>query len=192
MSQITIRCAGCGAAVRYDPTSESLKCPYCGHTEALPATQSRIRGNPPPEALEEVPAPSGKNIAHHRVQSCQSCGAAIAYDENRVSKRCDFCGAEAVGEALLTEQPIQPQGVLPFRITPGRGPPGLPNLAQNTCGLPLSDLTKKSPPPRAEGASISPLWDVLMRRAHATWRAVPGYYRTRTEILLQIPRTRPP
>ncbi len=185
MSQITVRCAGCGAAVRYDPASESLRCPYCGHAEALPATQSRIREISLLEAIEEVRLPR-ENLAHHRVQSCQSCGAAIAYDENRLSQRCDFCGAEAVGEALLTEQPIQPQGVLPFRLTPDEAQKAFQTWLKHLWFAP-SDLTKKARLEELRGVYL-PLW-TFDAQAQATWRAVPGYYRTRTESYYN-PQTR--
>jgi transcription elongation factor Elf1 len=185
MSQITIRCAGCGAAVRYDPASESLKCPYCGHGEALPTTQSRIQEIPLLEAIEQVQLPK-KAIDHHRVLSCQSCGAAIAYDERRVARRCDFCGAETVGEALLAEEPIQPQGVLPFRITPEEAQEAFQVWLKNLWFAP-SDLTQKTRVEELKGIYL-PLW-TFDAQAHATWWAVPGYYRTRTESYYN-PQTR--
>lgn len=185
MAQVTIRCAGCGAAVHYDAATETLKCPYCGHTEAIPASKSSIREIPLSEAMEQVELPR-EAIADHRVQACQSCGAAIAYDENRAAKRCDFCGSEAVSEALLTELPIQPQGVLPFRLTPQEAHKAFQLWLRHLWFAP-SDLAKKASIEELKGVYL-PLW-TFDAHAQAAWRAVPGYYRTRIESFYN-PQTR--
>ncbi len=185
MTQITLRCGGCGAAVRYDAATEKIKCPYCGYTEEIPATQESIREIPLSEALEQIQLPR-EAIAHHQVQTCKSCGAVIAYDEKRVAKRCDFCGAEAVSEAILTEQPVQPQGVLPFRITPEEAQKAFQTWLRSLWFAP-SDLTRKARMEDLRGIYL-PLW-TFDAEAQATWQAVPGYYRTRTELYYN-PQTR--
>jgi len=185
MTQVTIRCAGCGAAVRYDAATEKLKCSYCGLVEELPASQSHIREIALSEAMEQVELPR-ESIAHHRVQTCKSCGAAIAYDEKQVARRCDFCGAEAISEALLTEQPIQPQGVLPFRLTPEEAHKAFQMWLRHLWFAP-SDLTRKASVQELRGIYL-PLW-TFDAYVHAAWRAIPGYYRTRTQSYYN-PQTR--
>ncbi len=163
--------------MRYDAATEKLKCPYCGLVEELPASRNLIREIPLSEALEQIELPR-EAITHHRVQTCESCGAAIAYDEKHVSKRCDFCGAASVLETLLTEQPIQPQGVLPFRLTPEEAHKAFQRWLRHLWLAP-SGLTRKASVQELRGIYL-PLW-TFDAHAYASWRAIPGYYWTYTE-----------
>jgi len=178
MGQITIRCKGCGGAVSYDAATEKLKCPYCGQEEALPATQTQIREIAIEEALQGLPNRDSAALEAHKVQTCQSCGASIAYDEKKPSRRCDFCGAEAVSEAVLAGLPLEPQGVLPFSITPSEAQGSFQRWLRSLWFAP-SDLTKRAKLEDLRGIYL-PLW-TFDAQAQAHWRAVPGWYRTRQE-----------
>ncbi len=178
MGLVTLRCGGCGAAIQYDAEARSLKCPYCGRAEELPPSQGRIREIPIEEALAGSYIVPREQLSQHQVASCQSCGAQIAYEGGQLSRRCDFCGADAVQAAPFNELPIAPQGVLPFTIGPKEAQTQFARWLKALWFAP-NDLTKRAHLLELRGVYL-PLW-TFDAQAEAHWRATPGYRRTRTE-----------
>lgn len=178
MGLVTLRCAGCGASIQYDAGSEMLKCPYCGRTERLAPSRDRIREIPLEEALAGRYELQRESLSHHQVASCTSCGAQIAYEGGKISSRCDFCGADTVQTAPLSELPIAPQGVLPFAIEPKEAQAQFLRWLRALWFAP-SDLTKRAHLLELRGVYL-PLW-TFDAQAEAYWQATPGYHRTRTE-----------
>ncbi|GIV23253.1 MAG: hypothetical protein N3A68_02205 [Bacteroidia bacterium] len=170
----TVRCKGCGASVVYEPGTESLKCPYCGAQEEIPAQYEGIQEIDLEEALRAA-QPAREALPEHKVLFCASCGAQIAYREARA--KCDFCGAEAVSEKALTEQPVRPQGVLPFALSPEEAQQVFQTWLKNLWFAP-NDLRQRSRIQELRGVYL-PLW-TFDAQVEAHWSAIPGYYRTRT------------
>ncbi|MCS6894769.1 MAG: hypothetical protein NZZ60_01295 [Bacteroidia bacterium] len=171
----TIRCGGCGASVVYEAGSEKLRCPYCGHQQEIPLSYEGIEEIDLEHALKAAEA-QREAIPEHQILSCRSCGAQIAYKEGRA--KCDFCGAEAVSEGTLQNQPIRPQGVLPFGIDARAAQETFTRWVKNLWFAP-SDLSHRTRLEDLRGIYL-PSW-TFDARVWAHWTATPGYYRTRTE-----------
>lgn len=119
------KCPDCGGTMDFDPETGGLKCPYCDHTEKIPASQNIVAGVRPgalngsaPELSLADAEKTGNNdwgVAKKTV-ICKSCGAETVYDRNVVSAECPYCGSNQVMEAGDTET-MAPGGVVPFKIT---------------------------------------------------------------------------
>lgn len=175
MEIFSVRCKGCGASVAYEAGSESLACPYCGNRQEVPVSYEGIE-EIDLEAALHASAEQQAGIPEHKVLSCGSCGAQIAYQEARAT--CDFCGAEAVSEAALQSQPVRPQGVLPFGIEQSAAQEAFQRWLKSLWFAP-SDLSRRARIDELRGVYL-PIW-TFDAQVWAHWQAIPGYYRTRTE-----------
>jgi ribosomal protein L37AE/L43A len=104
----TYACPGCGARVEFAAGTGALKCPYCGHEEAVAKPVRMIREHP----ISELAHRPRTALASH-VWTCQKCGATT--DSDALAKTCQFCGAPLVDAGLANKQ-IPPEAVLPFDV----------------------------------------------------------------------------
>ena len=111
MSQTTYPCANCGANVEFAPGTTVLKCPYCGAETPLTPTGRQIREHSYAE-FTGLPRKPIATLAPH-VFTCQGCGAVTESD--KISDRCQFCGAPLVADVTPGEQ-VLPEAVLPFGV----------------------------------------------------------------------------
>lgn len=113
MSEKRYPCANCGAQLEFAPGTTHLKCPYCGHEEAIPASQAQIEeldfyqfiGQHPPAMVAEP----------NRVLHCNQCGAEFTWPENQESGSCPFCGSNVV-VPTDPESRIEPRSLLAFVV----------------------------------------------------------------------------
>jgi predicted RNA-binding Zn-ribbon protein involved in translation (DUF1610 family) len=104
-------CSSCGASVEFAPGADALRCPYCGHEEAITAIPRQVREHAF-EELATLPAKPVGNAAGHAFV-CQACGARTECDD--LSARCQFCAAPLVADPGATER-VVPEAVVPFAI----------------------------------------------------------------------------
>ena len=110
-SQTQYPCANCGANVEFAPGTTVLKCPYCGAETPLAPTGAQIREHSYAE-FADLPRKPIATLAPH-VFTCQGCGAVTQSD--KISDRCQFCGAPLVAAVGSGEQ-VAPEGVMPFGL----------------------------------------------------------------------------
>jgi len=115
-------CPACGAQAAWNPTTQTLVCPFCG-TESpyhIDREQGKVVELDLVKVLRELPEEErGWQTARHSVQ-CQSCRAVMVFDPARIGQNCEFCGSPALVDYQEIKAPIRPQGVLPFRIDTSR------------------------------------------------------------------------
>jgi ribosomal protein S27E len=103
--------------MEFDPATGGMKCPSCGHTEALPA---RSRAAIPPHSLDESLAHGGAGTTTLSQQAleitCTGCGAAVVFEPPQVAGKCSFCGADLVAQPKAADPLVAPDGVLPAKI----------------------------------------------------------------------------
>lgn len=110
------KCPQCAGTMDYDPATGGLKCPYCGHAEAI------VNSDNPEESAEErsfYDAEKTGNCdwgAEKKTVICKSCGAESVYDALVVSDVCPYCGSNQVMEAYDVKT-LAPNGVCGFKIT---------------------------------------------------------------------------
>jgi predicted RNA-binding Zn-ribbon protein involved in translation (DUF1610 family) len=108
-------CKHCGANLVFEPGTQSLKCPYCGTVNDLPADRAA-----PVEEQDYQRAfaacCSEEDLSERITVRCGACGAETTLAPNVTAGLCPFCGAAIVAEAA-SKKLIRPKAVLPFVIT---------------------------------------------------------------------------
>lgn len=106
------QCDSCGGNTVYDPSSGTLKCPFCGSEQELKATFDNIVEHDFLQALEENVHDWNEG---ERVFNCKNCGAETILDDNRVADFCSFCGSSHI---TLSDHDagIKPALIVPFKI----------------------------------------------------------------------------
>lgn len=104
-------CASCGARVEFAPGTNTLRCPYCGHEQAIPLAQRQVLEH----HIEELATLPRKPVAQLAPQQyvCRKCGART--QGTTLSQSCQFCGAPMVADLAGGEQ-VVPEAVLPFQL----------------------------------------------------------------------------
>ncbi|MEB3294422.1 MAG: hypothetical protein VKJ24_14785 [Synechococcales bacterium] len=109
-------CTACGAKLEFNPKAGRLKCPYCGHEEAVPEN---------PDELIEIPYED--YLATRKVQTtllsetalevaCPGCRARITFQPPDVAGNCPFCGTSIVAKGEKAHPVVTPNGILPCKI----------------------------------------------------------------------------
>jgi DNA-directed RNA polymerase subunit RPC12/RpoP len=114
MTQSQYPCANCGANVEFAPGTTVLKCPYCGAETPLTPTGARVREHD----FVQFAGLARKPVATIAPYSftCRGCGAVTQSD--KISDRCQFCGAPLVADATGGEM-VAPEAVVPFGLDRG-------------------------------------------------------------------------
>ena len=107
-------CKECGANLVFTPGTNALTCPYCGTINEIERAD---------EAVEELDfnrhfdqLASQQETEERLTIRCDTCGAETSLAENRTADRCPFCGAGIVAQAT-SRKLIKPRSLLSFRIT---------------------------------------------------------------------------
>lgn len=106
-------CPQCAADMTFEPTSQSLNCPYCGHRVEIdaPAGEAKEYDLSAGEALCSTDWGRATNVIH-----CESCGARAVLEANSTAQTCSFCGSSHV--VKQDELPgIKPESLIPFQIS---------------------------------------------------------------------------
>jgi len=108
---ISFKCQGCGGALRFSPTINSLKCDFCGGVEKI-----ELKGG----LVESYPLKSGLKFRDNikidnREVSCIRCGASFTLAYDIVSSNCPYCETPVVTDFIKL---IKPNSLIPFQITP--------------------------------------------------------------------------
>lgn len=110
------KCPSCGGVMDFDPATGGLSCPYCGHTEEIPAMDTGS------ESAEELALEEADKVSNcdwgvsKKTVICKACGAESVYDALEISAVCPFCGSNQVMEAA-DKDTMAPGGVVPFQIS---------------------------------------------------------------------------
>jgi predicted RNA-binding Zn-ribbon protein involved in translation (DUF1610 family) len=110
-------CPSCSAAIKFDPASGTLSCPYCGYSEEIP--QPELDTDKIAQELNFEEALQVGNFDwgdEKKIVICSACSAESVYDALEVANVCPYCGSNHVMESAA-EDAIAPNGVIPFEIT---------------------------------------------------------------------------
>jgi DNA-directed RNA polymerase subunit RPC12/RpoP len=110
-------CGECGSEMRFDPESNKLKCPYCGHEQDFDGEGETGLANTEQDfkaALNnELP---DEEMEENRISDCSNCGAQVEFEGESYSQECPFCASPIVLEPRTSKQ-IKPKGVMPFVLS---------------------------------------------------------------------------
>jgi DNA-directed RNA polymerase subunit RPC12/RpoP len=106
-------CKNCGAALQFQPGTESLVCPYCGTVNEIPKSEERVEEYDYVHALRTIPP---DQLVETLAVRCNTCGAETTLKPNVTAARCPFCGSPIVAQAT-SRRLIKPKALLPFYVT---------------------------------------------------------------------------
>ncbi len=104
------KCPECGAPMRYDPATMSLKCDYCGRVIQLKENSSTEELN----YNEALNTDNSWQRETHIIR-CENCGAENIVSKKEISLKCPFCSSTQVVESSSIAG-IKPGRVIPFKI----------------------------------------------------------------------------
>ncbi|HYP26852.1 MAG TPA: hypothetical protein VE262_09050 [Blastocatellia bacterium] len=110
-------CPGCGADLAFSPKDGMLSCPYCGRTEAIPASVEEVRERSYEDYLRPRPDQLSTLAADALEVKCTGCGATVTFTPPEVAGECSFCGNNLVAQPKAADPLVAPEAVLPFQIT---------------------------------------------------------------------------
>ena len=114
------KCPCCDGAIRFDSTTQKLKCPYCDtefEVDALKGYDQELKEEKPSQmdwAAPEGGWAQGETAGLH-TYACRSCGGEIVGDDTMAASACPFCGSPIV----LTGQfagALRPDLIIPFKL----------------------------------------------------------------------------
>jgi DNA-directed RNA polymerase subunit RPC12/RpoP len=175
---VSFPCKSCGAKLAFDPSSQAMACPYCGHKEAVTTAGAGAA------MIREIPLEQGMALALKGFGAavttikCGECGATVNVGEGERTASCAFCGSKQVLAQETNQGAIRPESLVPFKVTKedanGRFGTWLGKLWFRP-----SDLKKMAKVQEMGGVYI-PFWtfDAFVR---SQWTAERGWYYYETE-----------
>ncbi len=107
------KCASCGGNTEFEPSTATLKCPFCGSEKEIETTRENTIEHNFLQALEKEDHSWDEEM---RVFKCENCGAETLLDKDKVADFCSFCGSSHIANSEH-HAGIKPALVLPFQIT---------------------------------------------------------------------------
>ncbi len=113
------KCPCCDGAVRFDTSSQKLKCPYCDTEFDIEAT-GQTDVNTDSSEVEQIEWTSDNNewaegeTDGMKIYGCNSCGGEIVADDTTGATSCPYCGNPVVMKGQF-EGLLRPDLVIPFK-----------------------------------------------------------------------------
>ena len=114
------KCPNCSGAVKFDSSTQKMKCPYCEtefEVEALAEYQKAI-AEPEQDQMQLDTSEAGsewENIGDLSTGCCPSCGAELIGDANTIATVCPCCGNTQIVQQRVKGL-LKPDYVIPFQL----------------------------------------------------------------------------
>jgi len=138
----SLKCAGCGALLRFSPGTNNLTCEYCGEANVIHNDESAhiVASVDYEDFIAGIDSKKQGDVL--KVVSCSNCGSQTMLDEFVTSDKCPFCTAPLVLELGKGQQYVPPHYILPFEVTQQQGVAYFNVWLKNLWWAP-NDLAKK-------------------------------------------------
>jgi len=182
-AQKKFSCPACGAAAEWNPSKQSLVCPFCGmispaQMELSAAGEQVIKEHDLASAIRNIPDERRGWQAKKTSVKCQSCQAISVFDPERVGQRCDFCGSAALVPYDEIKEAFRPESLLPIKISETQVRESIRRWYGSRWFAP-NRLKRAALTDTVKGLYI-PYW-TFDAQVHADWTAESGYYYYETE-----------
>lgn len=107
------QCSSCGGNTTFDPTSGTLKCPFCGTENDIEKTRQNAIEH---DFLQALETEDHSWDDEKRVFKCENCGAETLLDKDKVADFCSFCGSSHITTSTH-HAGIKPALVIPFQVS---------------------------------------------------------------------------
>lgn len=111
-------CTQCGGKMNFSPDGNSLTCAYCGREQSLLSALDNGTAIQEQDFVVALATAKGHlKPAIMRSIKCQGCAASFVLMPQTISQNCPYCASAYVIEQAETRELIEPEAVVPFRIT---------------------------------------------------------------------------
>ena len=138
------KCPNCGGTVKFDSSTQNMKCPYCDtefEIEALEAYQKEVaipeKDNYNWDGKGDLQEWGADELNDLTQGSCPSCGAELLGDKNTAAMVCPSCGNTQIMVKQLTGL-LKPDYVIPFKLDKKAATEALKNFYKGKKLLPNS------------------------------------------------------
>lgn len=180
VAQEKYHCPSCGADAHWNPERQALVCPYCGTVAPgqLNTATGEVKENDLVSALRNLGREKLGWKAEKKSVKCQSCQAISVFDPERVAQGCEFCGSAQIVPYEQIKPPIQPESLLPFRVSDSQARDRARQWYRSRWFAP-NRLRDRAMTDTIQGVYL-PYW-TFDARVHADWTAESGYHYYTTE-----------
>jgi len=115
------KCPNCGGTVKFDSTTQNMKCPYCDaefEIKALVDYQKEVES----QAVDRFNWKAGSqetwkegDLVDLSTGSCPSCGAELIGDKNTIAMVCPCCGNAQIVQKRIQGM-LKPEYCIPFKL----------------------------------------------------------------------------
>jgi len=116
------KCPNCSGAVKFDSSTQKMKCPYCDTEFEIAALADYQKQMAAPEkdrmdldTSKAVTAWESADLGDLSTGSCPSCGAELVGDSNTIATVCPCCGNTQIVQKRV-QGLMKPEYVLPFQL----------------------------------------------------------------------------
>ncbi len=110
-------CPACGAKLDFNPHEQALKCPYCGHLEAIEAGDpDKIEEHDFDAFVERLSSEETVIVGRSQEVRCTGCGAIVMLEDKIATDKCPFCATHLESQPKPAHAIVPPESVLPFKI----------------------------------------------------------------------------
>jgi len=136
------KCPNCNGAVKFDSSSQNMKCPYCDSEFVIESLVEYQKELAAPEKdrfdvdTSKAAAPwKDEDLGDLSTGSCPSCGAELIGDTNTIATVCPCCGNTQILQQRVKGL-LKPDYVLPFQLEKKAAVEALKNFYQGKRLLP--------------------------------------------------------
>ena len=118
---LDFKCPNCGGAVRFDSSSQRMKCPYCDASfdvdELKSYEEEKQSGGQDRMEWDTSSGPKWEDdeTENMAVYSCNSCGGEIIGDKSMGAASCPYCGSPVVIAGQFSGD-LRPDYIIPFKL----------------------------------------------------------------------------
>jgi len=110
-------CPSCGAYLEFNPQVGKLKCAYCSWEDAIPQMAQEVKENSYEQYLQ-VDRTTLTTLSTTALEvKCNDCGASVTFEPPKVAGKCPFCASPIVSQPAKASPSVQPEGIVPFKVT---------------------------------------------------------------------------
>jgi hypothetical protein len=112
----SLNCKGCGAALHFEPGTQTLMCDHCGSSNEISTLDDH---NTEPFAYDDFIESIQSSTLDEGLQTvkCNNCGSATILKKNETADKCPFCSSALVVDLSDDQKYVKPHYVLPFKVS---------------------------------------------------------------------------
>jgi len=136
------KCPNCGGAVKFDSSSQNMKCPFCDAEFTIAALEEYQKELAIPEKDQfgwegktDLKEWDSEELNELTQGSCPSCGSELLGDKNTAAMVCPNCGNTQIVLRRLTGL-LKPEFIIPFKLDKNAAVEALKNFYKGKKLLP--------------------------------------------------------